>query len=197
MTTTDISMTPMACQPSKSAMAVERVLALTWRICFSRCSVWEWVVHPLGLRTWVEEVEDHINHGKEKMRNYHIKSHWKSFTKGRLPNSRARRMSYAATARVVVARTRRSQSNAFPAREEVSSDVIAALSPTATKADLGMKQGLRSIGPGLVTQETVMCNPCKGTGSVFKEKDRCKKCKGERVTEERKVLELYIPRGSK
>ena len=60
-----------------------------------------------------------------------------------------------------------------------------------------MKQGLRSIGPGLVTQETVMCNPCKGTGSVFKEKDRCKKCKGERVTEERKVLELYIPRGSK
>lgn len=60
-----------------------------------------------------------------------------------------------------------------------------------------MKQGLRSIGPGLVTQETVMCSACKGTGSVFKEKDRCKKCKGERVTEARKVLELYIPRGSR
>ncbi|KAI9858362.1 MAG: hypothetical protein M1830_006337, partial [Pleopsidium flavum] len=33
--------------------------------------------------------------------------------------------------------------------------------------------------------------------SIFKEKDRCKKCKGNRVTEERKVLEIYIPRGSK
>ena len=60
-----------------------------------------------------------------------------------------------------------------------------------------MKQGLRSIGPGLVTQETVMCSSCKGTGNVFKEKDRCKKCKGERIIEVRKSLELYIPRGSK
>ncbi|KAI9851431.1 MAG: hypothetical protein M1830_006900, partial [Pleopsidium flavum] len=61
----------------------------------------------------------------------------------------------------------------------------------------GSKIGLRSVGPGLVTQETVICNSCKGTGSIFKEKDRCKKCKGNRVTEERKVLEIYIPRGSK
>jgi DnaJ homolog subfamily A member 2 len=32
---------------------------------------------------------------------------------------------------------------------------------------------------------------------VFKDKDRCKKCKGARVVEARKVLELYIPPGSK
>ena len=62
---------------------------------------------------------------------------------------------------------------------------------------IGFKQGLRSVGPGIVTQETVMCSSCKGTGSIYKEKDRCKKCKGERVTEARKVLEIYIPRGSK
>ena len=61
----------------------------------------------------------------------------------------------------------------------------------------GAKQGLRSVGPGLVAQETVMCSACKGTGSIYKEKDRCKKCKGERVVEARKVLELYIPRGSR
>ncbi|MCJ1480196.1 hypothetical protein MMC06_000350 [Schaereria dolodes] len=61
----------------------------------------------------------------------------------------------------------------------------------------GAKIGLRSIGPGLVTQETVVCDSCKGTGSVFKDKDKCKKCKGNRVTEERKLLEIYIPRGSK
>ena len=61
----------------------------------------------------------------------------------------------------------------------------------------GMKHGLRSLGPGLVTQETVICSSCKGTGKVFKEKERCKKCKGERVVEAHKILELYIPRGSK
>ncbi|KAL9126998.1 MAG: hypothetical protein Q9175_007820 [Cornicularia normoerica] len=61
----------------------------------------------------------------------------------------------------------------------------------------GSKQGIRSIGPGLVTQETVICASCKGKGSVYAQKDRCKKCKGERVTKARKVLEIYIPRGSK
>lgn len=61
----------------------------------------------------------------------------------------------------------------------------------------GTQQGLKAVGPGLVTQETVICNSCKGTGSVYRDKERCKKCKGERVVEEKKVLELYIPRGSK
>ncbi|KAL8968784.1 MAG: hypothetical protein Q9183_002307 [Haloplaca sp. 2 TL-2023] len=61
----------------------------------------------------------------------------------------------------------------------------------------GMQQGLKSLGGGMVTQETVVCKPCKGTGKVYKEKDRCRRCKGERVTEEKKVLELYIPRGSR
>lgn len=62
---------------------------------------------------------------------------------------------------------------------------------------IGVKLGTRSVGPGLFTQEAVVCSSCKGTGSVFKEKDRCKKCKGTRIVEERKVLELYIPRGSR
>lgn len=58
-------------------------------------------------------------------------------------------------------------------------------------------RGLRSVGHGLVTQETAICSSCKGSGKIFKEKDRCKKCKGERVTEARTTLEVYIPRGSK
>lgn len=53
------------------------------------------------------------------------------------------------------------------------------------------------MGHGLVTQETVMCSSCKGSGRIYKEKDRCKKCKGECITEARKTLEVYIPRGSK
>ncbi|KAI9816851.1 MAG: hypothetical protein M1827_001496 [Pycnora praestabilis] len=67
----------------------------------------------------------------------------------------------------------------------------------ATCKGQGFRQALRSVGPGLVTQEMVTCSTCKGAGKIFKEKDRCKKCKGNRITEERKVLEIYIPRGSK
>lgn len=63
--------------------------------------------------------------------------------------------------------------------------------------DPGFMRGLRSVGHGLVTQETAICSSCKGSGKIFKEKDRCKKCKGERVTEARSTLEVYIPRGSK
>lgn len=61
----------------------------------------------------------------------------------------------------------------------------------------GVTVGLRSVGPGLVTQERVVCDACEGTGKVFKEKDRCKKCKGKRTTPEKKVLEIYIPRGAR
>ncbi|MCJ1465766.1 hypothetical protein MMC07_004385 [Pseudocyphellaria aurata] len=61
----------------------------------------------------------------------------------------------------------------------------------------GFTEGLASIAPGLFTSDMVMCNSCKGVGTILKDKDRCKKCKGERVTEAREVLEIYIPRGSK
>ncbi|KAF2835428.1 DnaJ-domain-containing protein [Patellaria atrata CBS 101060] len=61
----------------------------------------------------------------------------------------------------------------------------------------GTTTGLRSIAPGLVTQETTTCGTCKGVGTVYKDKDRCKKCKGQRVVETRKVLEVYIPPGSR
>ncbi|PQE33583.1 putative chaperone dnaJ protein [Rutstroemia sp. NJR-2017a WRK4] len=61
----------------------------------------------------------------------------------------------------------------------------------------GVTLGLRSVGPGLVTQERVMCDTCSGAGQIYKEKDKCKKCKGKRVTHEKKQLELYIPRGAR
>jgi DnaJ family protein A protein 2 len=61
----------------------------------------------------------------------------------------------------------------------------------------GITIGLRQVGPGLVTQERMVCDACTGTGKVFKEKDRCKKCKGKRTTSEKKVLEIYVPRGAR
>ncbi|KAF2686862.1 DnaJ-domain-containing protein [Lentithecium fluviatile CBS 122367] len=61
----------------------------------------------------------------------------------------------------------------------------------------GQKAVLRQVGPGLVTQETVPCGTCSGSGQIIPEKQRCKKCKGKKVVESKNVLELYIPRGAR
>ncbi|KAK3322226.1 hypothetical protein B0H66DRAFT_553759 [Apodospora peruviana] len=60
----------------------------------------------------------------------------------------------------------------------------------------GLQEAYRQIGPGLVRKEVVSCDHCQGSGMDYKEKDRCKKCKGKRTVKEKKALELYIPRGS-
>jgi DnaJ family protein A protein 2 len=61
----------------------------------------------------------------------------------------------------------------------------------------GFKQVVSQVGPGMLTQRMVPCGACEGTGQVFNPKDKCKKCKGKRTTEEKKQLELYIPPGAK
>ncbi|KAJ6261851.1 hypothetical protein Dda_2650 [Drechslerella dactyloides] len=61
----------------------------------------------------------------------------------------------------------------------------------------GHTTSLRQIGRGLVTRDEVPCPVCHGNGSIFKEKEKCRKCKGACVREEKKVLEIYIPRGAK
>jgi DnaJ homolog subfamily A member 2 len=60
----------------------------------------------------------------------------------------------------------------------------------------GISEVYRQIGPGLVRKEVIMCDRCEGSGNYYKEKDRCKKCKGKRTTTESKALEIYIPPGS-
>lgn len=60
----------------------------------------------------------------------------------------------------------------------------------------GVAEAFQQIGPGLVRKATVLCDRCEGSGNFHKEKDRCKKCKGKRTVSEKKVLEVYIPRGS-
>jgi len=60
----------------------------------------------------------------------------------------------------------------------------------------GMVETLRQMGPGLVARDMAPCDRCQGSGNYFKEKDRCKKCKGKRTVTETKPLEIYIPRGA-
>ena len=69
--------------------------------------------------------------------------------------------------------------------------------PCETCKGRGVTTGLKQVGPGLVTQSTSECSTCKGIGETYKDKDKCKKCKGNRVLETRKILELYIPPGSR
>lgn len=69
--------------------------------------------------------------------------------------------------------------------------------PCDTCKGRGQTTRIRPVGPGLVTQETVACSTCSGKGKWFADKDKCKKCKGARTVEKKKILELYIPRGSR
>lgn len=54
---------------------------------------------------------------------------------------------------------------------------------------------MRQIGPGMISQQTVRCSNCNGTGSQIAEKDKCSPCSGERVVKEKKTLEVFITRG--
>ncbi|PHH58613.1 hypothetical protein CDD81_5083 [Ophiocordyceps australis] len=60
----------------------------------------------------------------------------------------------------------------------------------------GMHDAIRRAGPSMMRREIVLCDHCQGTGKFYKDKDRCKKCKGKRTVQEKKALEIYIPRGS-
>ncbi|KAL9612518.1 MAG: hypothetical protein Q9167_002903 [Letrouitia subvulpina] len=84
----------------------------------------------------------------------------------------------------------------YPRKPRRGKDEVHSYHVTLEDLYKGVRQGLKSVGPGLVAQETVVCSACKGTRSVYKEKDKCRKCKGERVTEEKKPLEIFIPPGS-
>lgn len=66
----------------------------------------------------------------------------------------------------------------------------------ANNVSQGQKTVLNRLGP-MLTQSTAPCTVCDGQGSFFAPKDKCKKCKGKKVTEEKKMLEIYIPRGAK
>ncbi|KAH6772995.1 DNAJ-like protein 2 [Perilla frutescens var. hirtella] len=59
----------------------------------------------------------------------------------------------------------------------------------------GMKVTIRQLGPGMIQQMQHACNECKGTGETINDKDRCSQCKGEKVVQEKKVLEVHVEKG--
>lgn len=61
----------------------------------------------------------------------------------------------------------------------------------------GIKVTFRQLGPGMVQQIQSRCPECGGQGEMINEKDRCKKCRGNKVVEERKILEIFVDKGMK
>ncbi|KAJ5098131.1 hypothetical protein N7532_005132 [Penicillium argentinense] len=66
----------------------------------------------------------------------------------------------------------------------------------STCGGVGVKEFINQMG-GFLTKQTQACTTCSGQGSFFSPKDKCKKCKGKKTTEEKKLIELYIPPGSR
>jgi len=58
----------------------------------------------------------------------------------------------------------------------------------------GVRVTIRQMGP-MVQQFQSTCDQCRGEGEIINAKDRCKQCMGRKVVQERKVLEVHIPKG--
>ena len=58
-----------------------------------------------------------------------------------------------------------------------------------------MVQKLVMLGPGMYSQQTGPCTDCRGEGVKMDEKDRCKKCKGVRVVDQEKVVDVPLEKG--
>ncbi|VFQ70001.1 unnamed protein product [Cuscuta campestris] len=59
----------------------------------------------------------------------------------------------------------------------------------------GIKVTCQQIAYGMVQQMQHVCPTCRGSGEVINERDKCKRCKGKKVTQEKKVLEVHVDKG--
>ena len=60
----------------------------------------------------------------------------------------------------------------------------------------GIKFVTRQMGP-MIQRFQTECDVCHGSGDIIDVKDRCKDCKGKKVANERKVLEVHVAPGMK
>lgn len=61
----------------------------------------------------------------------------------------------------------------------------------------GLKVTYRQLGPGMTQQLQSRCPDCHGEGEIINEKDRCATCKGRKVCNQTKVLEVHVEKGMK
>jgi hypothetical protein len=58
-----------------------------------------------------------------------------------------------------------------------------------------MKVSIRQLGPNMIQQMQHVCTDCKGSGEVISEKDKCGQCKGQKVVQDKKTLEVHVEKG--
>lgn len=59
----------------------------------------------------------------------------------------------------------------------------------------GMIEKMIMLGPGMYQHASQPCKECRGEGKSIPEKDKCKKCKGAKVVDESKNIEVAIESG--
>ena len=47
----------------------------------------------------------------------------------------------------------------------------------------------------MYSQSSGPCSDCRGEGTIFSEKDRCKKCNGNKVIDVEKIVEIPLEKG--
>jgi len=66
-----------------------------------------------------------------------------------------------------------------------------------TCSGTGRRVIVRQFGPGMITKQEALCDQCQGQGEVISPKDKCKKCAGRKVNEEKKFVDVEIDKGMK
>lgn len=61
----------------------------------------------------------------------------------------------------------------------------------------GTKLVMRQMGPGMYTQSHVQCPKCRGEGESIPEGKKCKECNGNKLVEEKKILNVGVDAGAK
>lgn len=59
----------------------------------------------------------------------------------------------------------------------------------------GIKVSYQQIGPNMTRQFQTRCPTCQGQGEAINDKDKCPKCKGKKVLNETKILEVHVEKG--
>jgi DnaJ homolog subfamily A member 2 len=58
----------------------------------------------------------------------------------------------------------------------------------------GIKIVMRQMGP-MIQQMQQTCPDCQGQGETISDKDKCRECNGRKVSNDRKILEVFVEKG--
>jgi len=60
----------------------------------------------------------------------------------------------------------------------------------------GVRVLIRQFGPGMISKQQVRCDECGGEGESIPHKDKCKLCAGQKVKEDKKIIDVEIDKGT-